>query len=206
MHPCILYHAVISFPLLSTPIPPPPPPPTHTQHSTTQHTHTHTNTHSRDSIKVAQQKLESQWRGVQSDWSWQERVPKSAGPVPETPQLLGGVTPGGLKGQCVVHWVLSVWQDPVQLFHSNTSVDKASCCCLCFHSLCYCPSYLVQSLHVCLLGGTKVAHLIVEHDTLDDDVEVNQDLLVNLELFQLSEKVHVLICFLATYFNQVSVR
>ena len=95
----------------------------------------------------------------------------------------------------------------MQLFRSNASVDKASCCCLCFHSLCCCPSYLVQSLHVCLLGVAKVAHLIVIHDTLDDDVvEVNQDLLVNLELFQLSEKVHLFVCFLATYFNQVNVK
>ena len=139
---------------------------------------------------------------MQSDSCWQERVPESAGPGPETPQPLGGGTPGDLRGQHVVQWVVGIRQDPVQPFHSNTSVDGTWRCCLSPHHLCRCPCNLVQSLHVCLLGVAEVAHLIVKHGTLDDGlVEANQDILVNLELFQLSEKLHVLVCFLAACLN-----
>ena len=68
--------------------------------------------------------------------------------------------------------------------------------------LCRCPCNLVQSLRVCLLGVAKVAHLTVGHGTLDDGLlEKNHDLLVNLELFQLSEKVHALVRFLASCLN-----
>ena len=117
-------------------------------------------------------------------------------------QPLGGGTPGGLNGQHVVQLVLGVRQDPLQPFHSNTSVDGIWCCCLSPHDLCRCPCNLVQSLRVCLLGVAEVAHLIVEHGTLDDClVEANQDILVNLELFQLSDKVHALVRFLAACLN-----
>ena len=102
--------------------------------------------------------------------------------------------PGDLRGQHVVQWVVGFRQDPVQPFHSNTSVEGTWCC--------RCPCNLVQSLCVCLLGVAEVAHLIVEHCTLDYClVEANQDILVNLELFQLSEKVHALVCFLAACLN-----
>ena len=138
---------------------------------------------------------------MQSDSCWQERV-LNLGPGPETPQPLGGGTPGGLRGQHVVQRVLGLRQDPVQLFHSNTSVHGTWRCCLSPHDLCRCPCNLVQSLRVCLLGVAVAAHLIVERGTLDDGlVEENQDLLVNLDLFQLSEKVHALVSFLAACLN-----
>ena len=39
---------------------------------------------------------------------------------------------------------------------------------------------------VCFLGAAEVAHLIVEHDTLYDGlVDASQDLLINLEMFQM---------------------
>ena len=50
---------------------------------------------------------------MQSDNCWQETVPESADPGPETPQPLGGGTPEGLREQHVVQWVPSVRQDPV---------------------------------------------------------------------------------------------
>ena len=60
---------------------------------------------------------------MQSDSCWQKKVPELAGPGPETPQPLGGGTPGGFRGHHVVQRVLGVRHGPVQLFHSNTSVD-----------------------------------------------------------------------------------
>ena len=104
----------------------------------------------------------------------------------------------------MVQRVLGVQQDPVQLFHSNTSVDGTWRCCLSPHNLCCCPCNLVQSLRVCLPGAAKVlvAYLIVGHGTLDNGlVEASQDILINLELFQLSEKVHALVHFLAACLN-----
>ena len=48
---------------------------------------------------------------MQSDSCWQERVPESAGPGPETPQPLGGGTPGDLRGQHVaqVSHLIPTW-------------------------------------------------------------------------------------------------
>ena len=110
--------------------------------------------------------------------------------------------PGDLRGQHVIQWVPSVKQDPVQLFHSNVSTDGAQYCYICPHNICCCPCCLVQLLYVYFPGAAKVAHLVVEHGTLDDGlVEASQDLLVCLESFQLSEKVHVLVCFLAACLN-----
>ena len=134
--------------------------------------------------------------------SCQERDPESDGPGPETPQPLEGGTPADLRGHHVVQWVLGVRQDPMLPFHSNTSIDGTWCCCLSLHDLCRSPCYLVQSLRVCLLGAAEVAHLIVEHGTLDDGlVEASQDLLVNLELFHFSEQVYALVRFVTACLN-----
>jgi len=66
-------------------------------------------------------KISKKYLGV-SDSCWQERVPEPAGPGPDTPQPLGGGTPGGLRGHHVVQWEVGVRQDPVHRFHNNTSV------------------------------------------------------------------------------------
>ena len=52
-----------------------------------------------------------------------ELVLQCVGPGPETWRR---VAPGGLRGQRVVQWVLSVCQDPVQPFQNNTFVDGAA--------------------------------------------------------------------------------